>query len=321
MDSSTTIPRRAFGRMGWSVSELGFGAWTIGGGSYGDVAEADAVAAVEAYLDAGGNFIDTARGYRESERILGEVFQRRRCRDDIVLSTKTGATEPTEIREQVETSLRLLQTDHVEILHMHGPPDPEKPDVMNRTLDTFEQLRDEGKVRAIAASISGPNVGDRTGRMCHQYMDTGRIDAIQLIYSIFRQRNREVFARVQAEGVALIARTALESGFLSGKYTPGHTFADHRHRWSGPRLERILQRVQDLKNKAVPSPYESLAEVAYAFALAEPEVSTLIFGARDAAQAKANLAVAARPGLPDDLLAQLKRDFADVGEDFNPGDQ
>jgi aryl-alcohol dehydrogenase-like predicted oxidoreductase len=227
------------------------------------------------------------------------------------------ANDPGGIRSDLETSLRLLQTDWIDLYYIHMPPDD--LDGMNRDLDVFEQLRDEGKIRFIGASVKGPDVTQATVDLCRQYIDTGRVDAIQLIYSIFRQRTRDIFGLAQKRGVGLVGRTCLESGFLTGKYPPGHTFAgkDHRSRWGGERLRRILTCAQELREAAVAPPYETLAQVAIRFAMLPAAIATTIVGARTVDQTRANLAALGLPRLSPALVLHLIGELGHRTEEFN----
>lgn len=314
------MKRRVLGRTGAEVSELGFGAWAIGGAgrgfSYGEVSQAEALACLETYLDAGGNHIDTARYYNESERIIGLILKDSSKRERVFLASKTMQDTPKDIREELEESLRALQTDHVDLYYLHRPPDDVAE--MHRHLDVYELLREEGKIRFIGASIKGPDVTQATVDLCRQYIDTGRIDAIQLIYSIFRQKTRGVFDEAQAKGVGLVGRTSLESGFLTGKYAPGQQFAgsDHRQRW-GDRLDGILACAQELRRSAVQPPYESLAHVALRFAVRPDAITSTIVGAKTVEQTQANLAALDLPALDDALVEQLVREYGGRTESFN----
>jgi aryl-alcohol dehydrogenase-like predicted oxidoreductase len=317
------MKKRALGKSGFEVTEIGFGAWAIGGRGYGEVSEQQAYAVIEAYLEGGGNFIDTARRYGESERRLGEVLRRSGTRDQVYLATKTHQSRSKEtlpeIRKELEESLRLMQTDVVDLFYMHAPP--EEVDVMNFALDEFAALKKEGKIRAIGASIKGPDVTRKTVDLCRQYVDSGRIDAIQLIYSVFRQMNAESIAYAKNNGVGIVARTVMESGFLTGSYRPGDAFADndHRRRWQGAHLDELLAEAVRLSSTAVRPPYSSLAQVAIRFALAQEGVSTVIAGAKRVEQMRANLAVDAIPPLENSLLEELRRDYADFTAKANTG--
>jgi aryl-alcohol dehydrogenase-like predicted oxidoreductase len=317
------IRKRVLGSTGIEVSEIGFGAWAIGGRGYGAVEDSEAVDAVAAYVEAGGGFIDTARNYARSEELIGRALAEQGARDRVVIATKTHRARSAEdlplIREELETSLRLLQTEVIDLYFIHSPP--EDPDLMNRALDEFSTLKEEGKIRAVGASIKGPDVTDQTVELCKQYVNSGRIDAIQLIYSILRQRNRESIEYAQGKGVGIVARTVLESGFLTGKYKPGHRFPDddHRRRWQGEHLAGLLAEIEELGDLAVKPPYQSLAEVAIRFALLPSGVSTTIPGGRNRRQVEANLKAADRPPLPPDVLFRLSQKYAGFTENANTG--
>lgn len=310
---------RTLGRTGFAVTEIGFGAWPIGSVSYGDVPRTEASACIEAYLERGGNFIDTARVYGASEMVLGETLARLGARERVVLASKSIGHGEDEIRADLEESLEQLQTDRIDLYYLHSPP--EDPGEMNRTLDVFERFRDEGKIRAIGASIKGPDVTEATQALCRQYIATGRVDALQVIFSIFRQMNAAVIREAAEAGVGIVGRTVLESGFLTGKYKPGDEFEgrDHRTRWGGKRLEGILACVDELTEQAIEPPYEHLSQVALRFALDQPGLSSVIPGARTVQQVTQNMAVADMPPLSDALRNRLVSMYGDRTPAFNTG--
>ena len=313
---------RTLGRMGFEISEIGFGAWAIGGKGYGEIEERQSLECLETYLEAGGNFIDTARGYGESERFIGQVLHSSGMSDNIYIASKTGRgrTKETisEIREDLETTLGLLQREYVDLYYLHHPPDD--PDLMDLILDEYEQFKQEGKIHAIGASIRGPNVTQHTVDLCRQYIATGRVDALQVIYSIFRQKNAEMFAEARQHGVGIVARTVLESGFLTGKYQSDHIFTAHRKRWGERRLRTILEHVNTLQDTTVIPPYSSLGQVAIRFVLQHPDVTTAIIGAKTAAQTHRNIEVEHLPLLAPEIISRLKADYADFTEYCNTGE-
>lgn len=308
------MKKNAFGSTGWQVTEVGFGAWGIGSKHYGDVQEAEAFDALSAYIKAGGNFIDTARGYNTSESIIGRFLKGEGLRDDVILCSKIWPTDEASIRADADESLRQFQVDCVDLMYLHNPP--AEPDEMNRVLDVFCDLQEQGKIRAIGASIRGGNVTSETQDLCRQYMETGRIQGIQLIFSILRQGNRAVFDYAADRGVGLVGRTCLENGFLSGKYEPGHRFeegfpdGDHRSRWNGHKLDAILEIADDLKARYAKAPYETLAQVALRFCLDQDGLPVIIPGAKNARQARANVAAADLPSLSADVHSELRERFA-----------
>ena len=317
-----TAPRKSpLGRTGFQVSELGFGAWPIGGIQYGPVPEAEAVEVIDSYIQAGGNFIDTARVYGESEAILGKALSKGKLREQIVLATKTlkGNARDTipAIREDLEESLRLLKTDYVDLYYLHQPPDD--PAVMNQALDLLESFKKEGKLRAIGASIKGPAVTDATLKLCRQYIDSGRIDAIQLVYSILRQKNGAIFDYARQKGVGIVVRTSIESGFLSGKYRPGQVIAEgHRKRWTPETQSLIFKKVIEMEKYAIQSPYTSMPEVAVRFSLDPQGVSSVIVGARTLEQMQKNTVIVSLPPLLPKIRARLEEEFGGLTESFNP---
>jgi aryl-alcohol dehydrogenase-like predicted oxidoreductase len=290
---------------------------------YGGVTEADAEAAVEAYIEAGGNFIDSARCYGDSEAVLGRVVKRMDARERVFLCSKSqgGRTEDDigMIREDVEESLRILGTDHIDLCYLLWPPSD--MDLLQRILDVYDELKEEGKVRAVGASIGKGSVSDEETNLCRMYIGTGRIDAIQLVYSIGRQKTREIFQMALEGGVGLVARTVLENGFLTGKYPPGTVFperqGDHRCRWSGETLQRILEVAQDLKKRAVVPHYETLTQVAIRFSMQPEAISSALVGAKTAEQTRQNMATGELPDLPQEILEMLQHEYGDLTEAFN----
>jgi myo-inositol catabolism protein IolS len=281
-----------FGRMADGVSKMGLGAWALGSAGYGPVEKDKALEIIDCYITGGGDFIDTAMGYKLSQEIIGEYFKTHpSVRNKIFLCSKTGWLGEDEIKADVETSLKSMNTDYIDLYYLHAPPtDPRERD---RVIAVFDGLKSQGLIRGIGASIKGPNVTEETQILCNQYMETGLIDAIQLIYSILRQTNSRVFETARKKGVAIVARTALESGFLTGKYKPGHSFSknDHRSRWSREDLDRILKETQILEEQ-IEGEFSSLSQKALRFVYDEPGIDNMIVGATSPEQMKINLAVA-----------------------------
>ena len=318
------IKKNKLGATGFAVSEIGLGAWAMGNKGYGTVAKDDGTRTVHEYLEAGGNLIDTAPIYGGSEGLLGEILGRSALREKVFLCTKTkmGDTPETvpKIRTACEESLRLLRSDYIDIYYLHTPP--EDDDTIARTFDELEALKREGKIRAIGASIKAAAVTADTVKLCHRYIETGRVDVIQVAYSILRQANAEVFPKAHAANVGIVARTAIESGFLSGKYRPGHVFTSgHRIRWSKNTLAKIFSLTDDLSRWAIRPPYQSLPELAIRFSLAPKEVSSLLVGASSPEQLRKNLATLSLPSLDPAIIERLQREFAGRTDEFNPTEQ
>jgi aryl-alcohol dehydrogenase-like predicted oxidoreductase len=330
------MKKRNLGNTGFEVTELGYGAWPLGNNGKneygGELDEEEGKAVIRAYVEGGGNFIDTARAYGErSERLIGTVVKESYRREDLYIATKTqgGATMDTlsQIREDLEESLRLLQMDYVDILQLHQPP--EDPEVMKAALDELDNLKNEGKIRAVGASIKGKDVTDETLALCRQYITTGRVEVLQVVYSILRQKHFPAIEEAHKAGVGIITRTSMESGLLTGKYEPGHRFGglDHRRRYDPKHLDYVLEKVQEIKEELfIKKKFDlsrkgfsqgSLAQVAVRFAMAPPGVSTVIAGARNLKQIEENLAVAALPELPKKLVDYLRFEYGDITEKAN----
>lgn len=141
-----------------------------------------------------------------------------------------------------------------------------------------------------------------------------------VIYSIFRQAHAAWFDEARSRGVGIVARTVLENGFLSGKYSPGHTFrtpGDHRARWSSEKILHILSEAQELKARLVVPPYISLTEGATRFVLDSDAVSSVVVGARNAAQIEGSMKASSLPSLSTDAHDYLRQKFKNRCTEFN----
>jgi aryl-alcohol dehydrogenase-like predicted oxidoreductase len=189
---------------------------------------------------------------------------------------------------------------------------------MNRILDVYEKLKEEGKIRAIGASIRGPIINDASLTNAFQYIRSGRLDVIELAYSVLRQKHGQMFAEAHQRGVGVIARVVLESGLITGKYSPGQRFQwpDQRSRY-GPELDAVFAEALQLK-AMLPAGYASTTELATQFVLAHPEVSGVILGGTTAEQFRRTCAMDTLPPLPEAVVKELERRYADRSEEFNP---
>jgi aryl-alcohol dehydrogenase-like predicted oxidoreductase len=311
---------RPFGKLNWPVSQIGFGAWALGGG-WGPQSEADSLAALHRALDLGCNFIDTALGYGNgrSEQLIGRVLRERPAdRARVYVATKIPPKAPgvwppavyeriedrypaDYIRTEIERCLRNLQTDCLDLLQLHTWTRAWNQNPV--ALDTLQQLKKEGKIRALG--ISTP---EQDQNSLVQLIREGRLDAVQLIYNIFEQEPAaELLPAAAAHGVAVIVRVALDEGSLAGKLTPATTFPEgdfRRGYFEGDRLARTVARVEKIR-ATVGTHEPDLATAALKFALKHPAVSTVIAGTRNASQAERNFAVGAQPPLSDALARAL----------------
>ena len=314
---------RPFGNHGFNCSEIGFGAWAIGG-MWGPQRDTDSLAALHHALDLGCNFIDTAAGYGNgrSERLIAEVLRAREAagrKQEIFVATKTppapGAWPPSPydraderypehyVRESVAERMRNLGVSQIDLLQLHT-----WTRAWNRDPAPFKllrQLQREGLIRLIGVSTP-----EHDQNCVIDLMRGGWIDSVQVIYNLFEQEPAaELFAVAKECGVGIIVRVAFDEGVLTGKFTKDTKFTpdDFRARYfQGDRLIRAVTRAEEIKKDLAGSGY-TLAQAALKWVLAHPAVSTVIPGIRNVAQAEANCDVSDLPAMPEALVARLRR--------------
>lgn len=309
---------RTLGKTGLQVSEIGFGAWAIGGPvdlfgipiGWGQVDDKDSRAAIHRALELGINFFDTADVYGggHSEDLIGECLAGK----DAIIATKAGnrrsETGPVKdfsekhIRASLEMSLRRLRRDSVDVYQFHNPP----PAVLaaREPFHVLDSLKAEGKIRVRGVSVARPEEGV-------QLIREGKVDCIQVLFNILNQEPaRELIPLAEKEGVGIIARVPLASGLLTGKFAANHQFPedDNRRNYLGPkRMKEALGRVERLKSMIKDSGC-SMPQAALAFLLKHPGVSSPIPGAKTAAQVEQN-ASASGIAMSDELFNAIRREF------------
>lgn len=283
---------RPFGNTGMNVSEVGLGAWQLANPDWGISDKAEAAKIVQKSLEAGCNFFDTAPGYGggRSEEALGEGLKS--VRKDVIICTKFSyhneqneyKWEAKYVRPVLEGSFKRLQTDYVDMLLLHNPP----RELMdgNASAELYaelEKLKGEGKIRAYGVSLDWRIELDNV-------LDTTKSQAAEVFFNALYQECLPAFSKAQAQGMGLIIKVPLDSGWLSGRYRGNHKFDDVRSRWS----PEVLARRSDLVEKfaALVPEGTSMAHAALQFVLAQPQVSTVIPGAKTVQQALDNFAAA-----------------------------
>lgn len=288
---------RQLGTSDLNVSAVGFGAWGIAGGAmWGDQDEKDSFAALNAAIDAGITFIDTAEGYGDgySEEVIGRAIGGRR--DDFILATKVSPTnlEPDALRASCEASLRRLRTDHVDLYQIHWPTPPGDPD---RVTATLEKLRSEGKVRYVGVSNFGPADLER--------YPADLFVSNQLAYSVaFRAIEEALVGATIERHMSIVTYSSLLHGVLTGKYRSADEVPEGRARTrhfssSRPQArhgeaghESTLFTLIDEMRTVAEEAGTGVREVAMRWVLAQPGVATILAGSRNAVQAQSNAAVA-----------------------------
>lgn len=308
---------RSFGRLGWRVSEIGFGAWALGG-AWGAQDDRESITALRHALDRGVNLVDTAAGYGggRSERVIAEAVAGRR--DKVLLVTKTPPLPgnwppwPHErvedrypekyLRANLEERLRNLHTDCLDVLLLHVWSRAWNRDP--RPLEVLRRLKEEGKIRAFG--ISTP---DHDQDQLNTLLATGAIDVVQIVYNLFEQQPAaEALPLAQENGVAVMGRLVFDEGGLTGKFTNDTRFApdDWRGRYfAGDRLARTVARVEKIQADLAGTGF-TLPQAALKFSLAHPAMSTVIPGMRNIGQVDANTAVSDLPALPPPLNEKLR---------------
>ncbi|MYS34755.1 aryl-alcohol dehydrogenase-like predicted oxidoreductase [Streptomyces sp. KhCrAH-43] len=307
---------RELGRSGLSVSEIGYGAWGIGESSWVGATRDESLRALHRAIDLGVNLVDTARGYGESERIVGQVV-RERAGDEVLVATKVppkngvwpaaDGLDPAEtfpgehIRRSLETSLAASGLDHFDVLQFHVWND----EWLGRGdwLETVAALKQEGKIR-----LFGVSVNDHEPQSAVALVRSGVVDSVQVIYNVFDQAPADEFLPACAEhGVGVIVRVALDEGGLTGRITADTTFpeGDFRNRYfRGDRPAQVERRVAALVAD-LGIERDALAEHALRFVLSHPAVSTVIPGMRSVRNVERNTAVGDGQPLTGKQLAVL----------------
>jgi aryl-alcohol dehydrogenase-like predicted oxidoreductase len=311
---------RKLGRTGIEVSEVGYGAWGIGGKQWLGGADDEATRALNLAIDQGLNFIDTALAYGDghSERLVGEVMRARKER--IFVATKVPPKNrewparevpvhdvfPYDyIIECTEQSLRNLGVDRIDIQQLHVWHDAWAH--RNEWLDALMKLREDGKVRYFGLSLN-----DYQPSNAIEVLKLGYIDTVQVIYNSFEQApEAELFPVCQELGVGVIARVPFDEGGLTGAITPTTVFPENDFRnwfFRGERKQKVFERVEKLKT-LLGTEAATLAELALRFTLQHDAVGTVIPGMRTTKHVTANISCSDGRKLSAELLARL-REFA-----------
>ena len=299
------------------VSRVGVGTWAIGGG-WGPQPETVSLQALLCALERGCQLIDTAAlyGNGRAERLVAQAFRDHGRRVTTLTKvfprdyqwapapgTPISAVFPPEhIIRQAEQSLTRLQTDCLDglLLQAWCPTWSEETE----WYQTLLKLREQGKIRAFGISVSDHRPDEANGVIL-----TGRVDMIEVSYSILDQRAAErLFPLAQGRNVSVIARSSLASGALAGFWHEEMRFrrGDWRRRvFCGELLRQTVQRVARLKTAVGVGPGEALAPIALRFCLSHPAVTAVIPGVRTAEQALCNLAIAEQGPLPQEMLDQI----------------
>ena len=310
---------RLLGRTGLYVSELCLGTMTFGGQGFwkvmGGLEQGAATALVKQAFDAGVNFIDTANVYSlgESETLTGNASKSLGLpRDELVVATKaTGIMSETAVNargqsryhlmNELDASLKRLQLDHIDLYQLHGY-DPLTP--LEEVLSTLNDMVRSGKVRYIGlCNMAAWQIMKALG--ISQRNQLARFESVQAYYTVAgRDLEREVLPLIQDQQLGLMVWSPLAGGLLSGKFSPDGKAPEGARRASfdfpvvdKPRAFRVVDAMRPMAQRHD----VSVAQVALAWLLSRPQVSTVIVGAKTPAQLADNLGATTLELSPEEL--------------------
>ena len=309
---------RQLGRTPWRVSEIGFGAWAIGG-AWGSVDDTESLAALRQAIDSGVNFIDTADvyGMGRSERLIAQLKRERK--EEIVVATKAGRRLSPHTAEGyneknltgfLEDSLRNLSTDCLDLVQLHCPP----ADVYYRPelFGFLDRMMEAGKIRHYGVSVERVEEALKA-------IEYPNVQTVQIIFNCFRQRPADLFfAQAQKKEVGILARVPLSSGMLTGKLMRDSQFAADDHRnfnrhgqafdvgetFSGVDYDTSLAAVEAIR-ALVPAGV-SMARFALRWILMFDAVTCAIPGGKRPSQVAENCAASDLPPLSDEAMAAIR---------------
>ncbi len=292
---------RQFGSTDLKTSEVGFGAWAIGGGSYGVVDKGESLRALARAEELGCNFIDTAGVYGESENVIGEFLVGRRSR--WVVATKYSGQQEG-MTALVEMQLKRLRTDVIDLYQLHWMPSSKE----EALLDELARLKRAGKIRYAGVSLYSAHDIDRL-------LGRDDLDSLQVAFNLLEPD--PFLARlpmIRGSGKGVIIRSALREGFLTGKFKRDATFpdpADQRHKWTAEQIATTVDRVE--RFRFLEQEAGSMVAVAARYPLSFPEVSTVIMGTKSVSQANSNFGVVPGSVLSEGSLARIRELQVELG--------
>lgn len=315
---------RPFGKTGWNVTEIGFGAWAIGG-NWGDVSEGAAKATLQATLDAGVTFLDTADVYGDgrSERLIRDVLAERGGARPVV-ATKAGRRvdphvsegyTPEALEAFIDRSRENLGMETLDFVQLHCPPVEVyyRPEIFA----ALDNMVAGGKLRHYGVSVEKVEEALKA-------IEYPGVASVQIIYNMFRQRPADLFFReAQARNVAVIARVPLASGLLTGKMRADTAFAADDHRnfnrhgaafdvgetFAGVPYDVALEAVDEVR--ALVPEGANMAAMALRWILMADAVSVVIPGAKTPEQAAQNAAADALGPLAAGVMAAVREIYED----------
>ncbi len=314
------MKQRAFGNSGIHLSEIGMGCWQLGGLCWGDVSETKALSTLQAAVESGITFFDTADvyGLGRSERLLGQFLKR--CPDSIFVATKIGRfPDPgwpenfsfEVFRRHTDASLQRLGVQALNLLQLHCIP----TEVLQHgaVFEWLRHLQQDGKIQRFGVSVESMD----EALLC---LEQEGLASLQIIFNLFRQKPiAALFEAAKQKNVALIVRLPLASGLLTGKFNQNTRFPENDHRtfnrdgqqfnvgetFAGLPFETGVELAAALQSQ-IPNGW-NLTQMALRWCLDYEAISVIIPGARNPQQVAANASVSDLPPLSPEVHEQLKR--------------
>lgn len=303
------LPKRILGRTGFAATILGYGAMELRGAPAGPpISDDDAQKVLNAVLDAGINLIDTSIDYGRSEEFIGRFIAHRRS--EYFLASKCGCVPGAgmgaehihtadNVRRGVENSLRLMKTDHLDLVQFHRSLTRRELEE-HGALGCALSLKEEGKVRFIGVSGTLPNLDEQIG------MDV--FDVFQIPYSALQRDHENVIARASKAGAGILIRGGVARGAPSDWNSRSYYMvasATMRQRWEKARLDELLGGMDRM-------------EFMLRFALANPDLDSTIVGTRDLAHLRQNIEAGLKGPLPIDVMNEARRRLDQAGSRSAP---
>lgn len=304
-----------------AVAEVGLGTWQLGSADWGNISDDDAFAILNAYVDGGGNFIDTADvyGMGVSEQVIGRFLKT--VSEPVYVATKLGRRGDAPngwpqnftydaIRRHVEDSLRHLDVPQLFLEQLHCIPTEEMRS--GEVFDHLRKLKEEGLIANFGASVE-------TSEEALICLEQEGLASLQIIFNLFRQHVAdEVFAKAAEKGVAIIARVPLASGLLTGRFNQQTQFAENDHRnynangekfnvgetFSGIEFNEGVKLSQKI---GAMLPDERMAQWSIRWILDHPQVTTVIPGASRVSQVESNIEASTLPPLSAQTFSDLRK--------------
>jgi aryl-alcohol dehydrogenase-like predicted oxidoreductase len=303
---------RALGRTGLTVSEIGFGAWGIGGDAGGSVAYGPAdrdesLRALRTALDRGITFYDTSDfyGHGRSEELIGEAFSGRRSA--VVIASKAGLLRDgsqtdfsaAHLRRALEGSLKRLKTGYLDLFQLHSPP---LDSIFQETIGSLERMKAEGLIRAYGISARSPEEAKTA-------IERFDFAAAQVNFNLLDARAIRcgLFELAERKGVGIVSRTPLSFGFLTGRYAANEEFheSDHRRRWTPEQRSLWAGAPERFAAVVAALPGQTAAQFALRYCLSYPCVSSTIPGMLTTVHVEENAAAGGLPPMKDAESKQI----------------